>query len=76
MASGEKLETELLTFEKHRTEWAPKHLGEFVVIAGTTVAGFYPDYETAFTAGLQTFGIRGEFLVKQLYIEEPVYLIY
>lgn len=76
MADEEKLETELRTFEQRKEEWLQSHLGDFVVIAGTTVAGFYSDYETAFKAGLEKFGVRGDFLVKQLYAEEPVYLIY
>jgi hypothetical protein len=76
VASEEKLETELRTFDQHRNEWLQSHLGDFVVIAGTTVAGFYSDYEKAFKAGLDRFGVRGDFLVKQLYAEEPVYLIY
>jgi hypothetical protein len=76
VAGEEKLEAELRTFEQHKREWLQSHLGDFVVIAGTTVAGFYSDYEKAFKAGLERFGVRGDFLVKQLYAEEPVYLIY
>jgi hypothetical protein len=72
----ESLETELRIFEERKSEWLRSHLGDFVVIAGTTVAGFYSDYEKAYNAGLQRFGIQGEFLVKQLCTEEPVYLIY
>lgn len=70
------LETESQVFEQHRREWLQTHAGDFVVIAKSTIAGFYPDYETAFKAGLKKFGIQGNFLVKQVWAEEPVYLIH
>lgn len=77
MAAEEKiLQTELRVFEQHKREWLQDHLGDFVVVADTTVAGFYPDYESAFKAGLNKFGVRGSFLVKQVWAEEPVYLIH
>jgi len=47
-----------------------------VVIVGTTVAGFFGDYETAFRAGLKKAAESQNFLVKQVWAEEPVYLIY
>jgi hypothetical protein len=70
------LQGELRVFDQHKQEWLRSNPGDFVVIAGTTVAGFYPDYESAFRAGLQKFGVASEFLVKQVCAEEPVYLIY
>ena len=76
IADSTALENELGVFEQHKKEWLQSHPGEFVVLAATSVAGFYPDYESAFRAGLQTFGIDGKFLVKQVCAEEPVYLIY
>jgi hypothetical protein len=72
--SGE-LNTELAIFEQHKVEWLRSNAGEFVVISGTDVTGFYPDYESAFRAGIKS-GIKGSFLVKQIRAEEPVYLIY
>jgi hypothetical protein len=77
VAAEEKVfQTELRVFEEHRHEWLQSHSGDFVVIADSTVAGFYPDYESAFKAGLNKFGVRGNFLVKQVWAEEPVYLIH
>ena len=70
------LQTELRIFEQHKLEWLRSHPGEFVVIAGANVEGFYPDYELAFRAGLQKAGKGENFLVKQVWAEEPVYLIY
>jgi hypothetical protein len=77
VASEEKmLQKELVVFEQNKQEWLLSHTGHFVVISGVTVAGFYPDYESAFMAGLEKFGIQGSFLVKQVWAEEPVYLIH
>jgi hypothetical protein len=70
------LQRELNVFERHKSEWLQKHSGDFVVIAEETVAGFYKDYETAFKAGISKFGVRSSFLIKQVWAEEPVYLIH
>lgn len=77
MVRGEKiLQKELGIFEQRKQEWLQSHPGSFVVISDLTVAGFFPDYESAFRAGLEKFGVRGSFLVKQVWAEEPVYLIH
>ena len=72
---NDELKLELSVFEQHKREWLRSNPGEFVVITGTRVTGFYADYESAFRAGLSA-GITGSFLVKQVWAEEPVYLIY
>jgi len=72
----EALSTELQVFERNKREWLRSNPGEFVVIFGAKVAGFYSDYEAAFRAGLQVAGLGNNFLVKQVWAEEPVYLIY
>jgi len=74
-ANSTTFKTEFRVFQQHEKKWLQSHPGEFVVIAGTSLAGFYPNYEAAFRAGLRKFGISGEFLVKQVCVEEPVYLI-
>jgi hypothetical protein len=67
---------ELRVFEQRRQEWAFSHPGEFVVIQGDEIAdGFFGNYADALRAGLQKFGIRKGFLVKQVWITEPVYCI-
>jgi hypothetical protein len=77
MAAEQKtLQRELAVFEQHKREWLKTHPGDFVVIAETTIGGFYPDYESAFMGGISKFGIQGIFLVKQIWAEEPVYLIH
>ena len=69
------LQDELRRYRQHKQRWLPAHEGEFVVISGQTVAGFYPDYATGLRAGLQKFGLRA-FLIKQVCAEELVYFIY
>ena len=77
MAAEDKaLQNELRLFEECRQDWLQGHAGEFVVISEATVGGFYPDYESAFKGGVSKFGTRGSFLVKQIWAEEPVYLIH
>jgi len=68
--------TELGVFEQHRREWALSHPGEFVVIQGQEIAdGFFGTYADALRAGLQRFGVQSGFLVKQVWVTEPVYCI-
>lgn len=69
------LQEELRVFRQCKQQWLRSHAGEFVVVSGTTVAGFYADFESALRAGLQRFGPR-DFLIKQVLAEEPVYFIY
>jgi len=72
----ESFATELELFERHRREWSKSHPGEYVVIQDHTIVdGFFSDYATAFKAGLQRFGVARSFLVKQIWITEPVYVI-
>lgn len=76
MAEEHSLQDELTVFESHRGEWLRSHPGEFVVIVGATVVGFHPDYESGFRAGLAVAGLGRQFLLKQVWAEEPVYLLY
>ena len=72
----DSLQAELRVFELHRTEWLPAHRGKFVAIVGTNVIGFYPDFESAFKAGLPAVGHGNDFLLKQVLAEDPVYFVY
>jgi len=76
MAADEPLATELQVFEQNKRQWLTSNPGEFVVIIGTSVAGFFKDYESAFRAGLKKVAVSQDFLVKQVWAEDPVYLIY
>ena len=58
------LEIELQTYKDHLSEWAD-HAGEFVLIGGTSVEGFYDHYEEALREGYTRFGVVA-FLVKKV----------
>ena len=76
MAPSSQFSEELTVFEQHRREWSRLHPGEFVVIQGDEKAdGFFVTYAEALKAGLQRFGAEREFLVKQIWVTEPVYLV-
>lgn len=72
----ETLKTELKVYEGLKREWLASHLNQFVVIAGEQIAGFYPDYESAFKSAIREFGIKRQFLIKQICAAEPVYVVY
>jgi hypothetical protein len=76
MAPTEALSVELKLFEQHRQEWYRSHPGEYVVIQDDVILEkFFATYAEAFKAGLQKFGVRREFLVKQVWMTEPVYFV-
>ena len=75
-AESTVLREEFELFEQHKQEWLRTHLDEFVVVLGSQVVGFYPDYESGFKSGLSAAGLGHPFLLRQVSAEEPVYLIY
>lgn len=76
MASPAPFSTELKVFEQHRQEWSQSHLGEYVAIQDDVIAeGFFGTYAEALKAGLRKFGVRRGFLVKQVWVTEPVYIV-
>ena len=76
MATTGPFSTELNLFEQHRKEWARLHPGAYVAIQGNIILEeFFGTYAEAFKAGLQKFGVRRGFLVKQVWITEPVYFV-
>jgi hypothetical protein len=76
MATAGPFSTELNLFEQHRKEWARTHPGAYVAIQGNIIVEeFFGTYAEAFRAGLQRFGVRRGFLVKQVWITEPVYFV-
>jgi hypothetical protein len=71
-----EFEAELKLFEENRQAWSASHPGDYVVIQDDVVLqGFFKEYADAFKAGLQRFGVRRPFLVKQVWITEPVYFV-
>ena len=76
MPTNDPLSRELSLYEARKLEWLRTHLNQFVVIAGDQVEGFHADYESAFTAGIHAFGLKTQFLIKQVCATEPVYVVY
>jgi hypothetical protein len=67
---------ELKLFQEHREEWLRSNPGKFVAIQDSVIAdGFFGTYAEAVKAGLQMFDIRRGFLVKQVWMTEPVYIV-
>ncbi|HEY6252751.1 MAG TPA: hypothetical protein VI685_22570 [Candidatus Angelobacter sp.] len=76
MTLTEPFAEELKVFEQHREEWSRAHPGEYVVIQDDVIVdGFFGTYAEALKAGLQKFGVRRSFLVKQVWMTEPVYFV-
>ena len=75
MASTGLFSAEQRVFEQHRQEWSRSHPGEYVAIRDDVAEGFFGTYAEAFRAGLQKFGVRRSFLVKQVWVTEPVYFV-
>ncbi len=52
-------------FDAHVGEWAADHMGEWVLIKGGDLIGFYRSLEQASREGLQRFGLE-DFFVQQI----------
>ena len=66
-----QLQTENEVLNKNLNEWRISHLGQFVLIKGSDVIGFYPTLDGAFNDGLKRFGVT-DFLVEQIKPVESV----
>lgn len=76
MPTASEFESELRVFEEHRNEWSRSNVGKYVVIRDTEVIEtFFNSYADAFSAGMQRFGVERNFLIKQIWISEPVYFV-
>jgi hypothetical protein len=71
-----RLARELDYYELHKREWLRKHNGDYVVVKGNSVLGFYAAFEAAYRAGASSFGMGADFLVKQILEHEPVFLVF
>jgi hypothetical protein len=73
-ASVEAIAEEIATYRAHRLEMVTEHEGEFVLIKGTEIVGFFLDESSAFREGRHRFGIV-PMLVKQITATERVIYI-
>ena len=61
----ERLETERKTYESHIEEWRATHVGQFVLIKGNEVIGFFDTLDKAFDKGSQRYGMS-DFFIEQI----------
>ena len=70
---GFPLAKEVEAYEAHLPGWTDRE-GQFVLIKGRKVLGFYAGYEEALHAGYVQVG-SPPFLVKQICQDEPIYTL-
>ncbi len=76
LESGNRLALELRFYDLHKHEWLREHAGDYVVVKGKDVAGFYSSFEAAYSAGVDAWGARTDFLVRQVLEHEPVFTVF
>ena len=60
------LDLESSFYDQERMKWIEQgHEGDWAVVRGTTLLGFYPSLEAAYRAGVEGLG-EAEFLVKEV----------
>ena len=67
------LAVELKTYRANVESWSD-HIGEYVLIKGESVVGFYSSYGDAVQSGYSEFDLE-PFLVKQVSVIEHVHFI-
>lgn len=70
----EKLATEIDTYNSQIDSWKADHVGQFVLIHGTDVGGFFDSYEEALRAGYERFGLV-PFLVKEVRRQQQAHFV-
>ena len=71
-----RLAAEFEFYKLHKAEWLQRHPGQYVVLKGGEVLGFYPAFSDAYTAGARVWGAGTDFLVKQILAYEPVFSVF
>jgi hypothetical protein len=68
------LEQELQTYLRERPGWVAQGLaGQWVVIHGEEVVGFYPNLDAALDAGYDRFGLEELFMARQIAeVDQPI----
>jgi hypothetical protein len=71
-----RLTVELELYEAHKSEWLRSHRDQFVVVKGNIPLGFFVDFQGAYRAGVEEYGIDSDFLVKRVVPQEPVFFVF
>ena len=75
-ATPNRLAQELQVYDIHKTEWLQRNHGQFVVIKGTEILGFFQEFHEGYYAGVEKYGMGADFLVKRVVDQEPVFVIF
>jgi hypothetical protein len=59
------LQKELEFFAANRAKWLGGHRGEFAVVRGEALLGFFPTFAAAYDAGVTEFGLE-PFLIREV----------
>jgi hypothetical protein len=71
-----RLAGELYLYEQRKSEWLLKHTGQYVVVKGSEVLGFYAEFAAAYSAGTKAWGSNTDFLVRQVLEFEPTFSVF
>lgn len=70
------LEKELETYDRELPAFLQEHRGEYVLICGETIAGFWPTEDEAYLAGQQRCGPNPFLVMPVVEKQEPVRLLF
>jgi hypothetical protein len=65
------LAQEIDFFEANKDEFREEHIGEWILVKGTAIIGFYKDRSKALKEGYRRFGEEA-FLIKEVTAEDEV----
>lgn len=71
-----RLADEIDFYAAHKDEWLQQHSGEYVVLKGDQILGFYPAFNEAYIAGVRAWGPGVDFLMRQVLEFEPVFSVF
>jgi hypothetical protein len=71
-----RLSEELSFYEAHKLEWLKTDRDRFVVVKGKNLLGFFINFQEAYRAGVDKYGLDTDFLVKRVVPQEPVFLVF
>ena len=64
-------DTEIAYFNQHRKEWFDHHADKISLVHGTTLYGFYDNYDDALKVGYDKLGLV-PFLLKEVLLQDRV----
>ena len=73
MTMAKELDVELAVYQRNLKEWENRE-GEYVLIKGEEMCGFFSSYDDALKTGYEKFGLES-FLVKQINVIEQAHFI-